>query len=129
MTLIVPNVAEVLALVWFLQAEDLFLRLYSNDYTPVEGATLASFTEVDGGGYAAKTLDKDNWTISSGAPSFGLYSRQEFIFSGTTTLTNVYGYYVSDAADIVRWAERFALTPVAPIAGSKIRITPRFEAS
>lgn len=129
MTLIVPNVMEVLALNWLLKTEDLFLRLYSNDYTPVETSTFNSYVEVAGGGYATKTLDKDNWTIFSGEPSYGLYVRQDFTFTGATTLTNIYGYYVSDVAGVVRWAERFGTAPVAPIAGSKIRITPRLEAS
>lgn len=129
MTLIVPNVAEVLALNWFLMSEDLFLRLYSNNYTPTETDTLASFTEVAGGGYAAKTLGWGSWTINSGAPSYGIYTRQEWIFTGPTTLTNIYGYYVTDVLGVLRWAERFVVTPIAPIAGSKIRVTPRFEAS
>ena len=35
---------------------DLYLKLYTNDYTPVSGSVPASFTEAAGGGYAHKAL-------------------------------------------------------------------------
>ena len=132
MTLVVPNVGEVLALEKYLEEEDLTLKLYSNNVVPAESNTAASFTEVSGGGYASKTLDKDNWTITSGAPSFGSYAAQDFTFTGVTDAPGtIYGYYVVDAANVLRWAERFSesVVPFEPVNGSLIRITPRFEAS
>lgn len=132
MAIVVPNAFEVLVLNWILKTENLSLRLYSNNYTPVEGSTLAAFTEVIGGGYAAKTLIAANWTNTAGDPSFGLYAQQTFSFTGPTSApSTIYGYYVVDAANVVRWAERFpgANVPFTPVAGSSIRITPRFEAA
>lgn len=132
MAIVVPNTFEELVLAWILNNENLSLRLYSNNYTPVEGSTLGAFTQVAGGGYAAKTLVAGNWVITPGDPSFGLYAQQTFGFTGATTAPGtIYGYYVVDSSNVVRWAERFpgANVPFTPIAGSSIKITPRFEAA
>ena len=132
MTLVVPNVGEVLALEQYLESEDLFMRLYSNNVTPGETDTAATYTQVAGGGYAQKTLDKDNWTIVAGAPSTGTYAQQVWNFTGATTAPGtIYGIYVVDAAGVLRWAERFgaSIVPFSPIAGSTIRYTPVFSAS
>ena len=132
MPLIVPNAGELLVLEDFLQSGPLSLRLYSNNYTPVEGTTTAAFTEVAGGGYARKTLNIGDWILTSGDPSFGLYAQQTFSFTGTTTAPGtIYGYYVVNALEVTLWAERFAagVLPFSPIAGSSIKITPRLECS
>lgn len=132
MTLIVPNVGEVKALELYLKSENLFLRLYSNNVTPGESDTIATYTQVSGGGYAQKTLTAASWTVSSGNPSSGLYAAQDFEFTGATDAPGtVYGYYVVDGSNILRWAERFpeGVLPFSPVLGSLIRVTPRFEAS
>lgn len=132
MTIITPNGAEVLALQSILN-QTLTLKLYSNDLTPGETNTAASCTEVTGGGYTPKTLVSGSWTITEGAPSYGLYDTElDFIFTGATDAPGtIYGYYVIDSNGAIRWIERFpeAILPFTPIAGSTIRITPRYEAS
>lgn len=131
MSIVVPNVGEEIVLDKYLD-EPLTLKLYSNNYTPVEGSTNANFTEVAGGGYAAKTLAVANWVVTPGDPTVALYAQQTFAFTGPTTAPGtIYGYYVVDALNVVRWAERFpaANVPFTPVAGSSIRITPRFECS
>lgn len=131
MTLIVPSVAEVLVLNSIL-GETLNLKLYSNNITPSETDTAATFTEVIGGGYIAKTLVAD-WTITSGNPSYGTYPiTQDFVFTGVTNTPGVvYGYFVIGPDGVLRWAERFpeAVLPFTPINGSLIRLIPRFECS
>lgn len=132
MAIVVPNAFEVLVLEWILNNVNLSLRLYSNDYTPVEGSTLASFTEVAGGGYTPKTLTAGGWTVTAGDPSFGTYAQQIFNFTGATNAPGtIYGYFILDPSNVVRWAERFpgANVPFTPISGSSIKINPRFEAS
>lgn len=127
-----PNVAEVLVLEQYLEAEDLTLKLFSNNVTPAEGDTAASYTSVAGGGYAAKTLDKDLWTILSGDPSSGEYAAQDFTFTGATNAPGtIYGYFIVDAANVLRGAERFdaGVVPFTPVNGSLIRITPRLQVS
>lgn len=132
MSIVVPNAYEVIVLNNILKTDTLSLRLYSNNYVPVEGATLASFTEVAGGGYSRISLAIGGWTNTAGDPSFGLYAQQTFGFTGPTTAPGtIYGYFVVDPSNVVRWAERFpgANVPFTPIAGSSIKITPRFEAA
>lgn len=132
MTLVVPNVGEELALNKYLKLENLTLKLYSNNITPGETDTAATYTEVAGGGYASKTLTAASWTVTPDAPTVGLYAAQDFTFTGVTDAPGtIYGYYVVDAANVLRWAERFdaGVVPFTPVLGSVIRITPRFEAS
>lgn len=132
MSIVVPNVGEQVVLQDYLQDGPLTLKLYSNNYTPVEGSTAASFTEVSGGGYVAKTLAAIGWTITPADPSFATFIAQVFGFTGPTNAPGtIYGYYIVDASNVVRWAERFpsAVVPFTPIAGSSINITPRLECS
>lgn len=132
MSIVVPNVGEQIVLQGYLQSGPLTLKLYSNNYTPVEGSTAANFTEVVGGGYVAKTLATAGWTITAADPSFALYAAQTFGFTGPTNAPGtIYGYFIVDALNVVRYAERFpsAVVPFTPISGSSINITPRLECS
>ena len=130
MPVVVPNVAESLVLNSFLKSANLFLALYSNNVTPGETDTFATYTPVTGGGYALKTLVAASWTITAGAPSFGLYAQQTFSFTGATGAPGViYGCYIYDASNVLRFAQRFDVVPFTPRAGATIRITPRLEAS
>lgn len=130
MPVVVPNVAELLVLNSFLKSANLFLALYSNNVTPGETDTFATYTPVAGGGYALKTLVAANWVNTSGAPSFGLYAQQTFNFTGVTTAPGtIYGCYIYDVSNVLRFAQRFSVVPFTPIAGARIRITPRLECS
>lgn len=110
---------------------NLTLRLYTNDYTPVDTSTAGSFTEAAGGGYAAKTLTAGSWTVSAGNdPSDATYASQSFIFTGALTgNTSIYGYYVVDADNVLIWAERLtaAFTPTAN--NDQLDISPKFQLS
>lgn len=130
MSLIVPDVAEVDALTKILTPA-LTIRLYSNNYVPVAASVAGSFTEVVGGGYAAKPLTFANWVIASGAPSTASYPAQTWTFTGPTNAPgNVYGYYVTrDSDGLLLWAERFVAVPFVPVAGSVITVTPVFTAN
>lgn len=130
MAIVIPNVTEAAVLAAFLETEDLFLRLYSNNVTPSEGSTAATFTQVAGGGYSQITLDKDDWTITTGDPTFATQVQKTFSFTGPTNAPGtIYGYYVVNGAGVLQWAERFpgANVPFTPINGSSIKITPRME--
>lgn len=129
MSLIVPAVGQILALQKILNLS-LSLKLYSNDYTPVNGSTAGNFTEVAGGGYSAKTLAYGNWTMTSGNPSYASCVHQDFIFTGTTDAPGViYGYYIVSGSTVY-WAERFdaPYSPITPVASTFLRITPRIQA-
>ena len=105
---------------------DLTLHLYSNDVTPGESDTAATYTEVSGGGYAAKTLTGASWTITPGAPSEAAYVEQTFTFSSVPGVANVYGYFVKRGSTLY-WAERLPSAPfVIATAGDEVRVTPKF---
>lgn len=129
MTIIVPNVGEVAIAEEFLN-QSLYLKLYSNNLVPNELSTAASFNEVTGGGYVAKLLSFEDWTISDQGIAIGTI--RDFSFTAPTTGPgSIYGYYIVDAEGILRWAERFptSVLPFVPVAGSLIRITPRIQVS
>lgn len=132
MTLFVPQ-ASLAALLTDILGESFTLKLYSNNITPSGADTAASYTEVSGGGYLAKTLTSANWIITSGDPAVALYNAvQDFNFTGTTTAPGtIYGYFIIRVSDsTLVYAERFppANVPLTPVNGSLVRLTPRITA-
>lgn len=127
----IPNAIEVEVLTALLTPAHT-LRLYGNDYTPVDSSVTANFTEIAGGGYAAKPITFANWTITAGTPSLAAYAFQQWIFSGVINAPGtIYGYYITrDSDSKLLSAERFpsANVPFSPIAGSKIVVLPRLSA-
>src|SRR3990167_11508210 len=83
------------------------VRLYSNDYDAVEGSVAGDFTEVVGGGYAAKTLTRGSWNAAStdgGGVTSATYAAQTWSWTGAAT---VVGYFVVGATSgSLLWAER-----------------------
>lgn len=133
MTLVVPNSGEALILEVLVNKsaqENLRLKLFSNNLTPVEATVIGDFTEASGSGYADKLLTGATWNAAVlGAPSYITYPAQTFTFSGA--LGNVYGYYiVGNTSAALYWAERFTSAPInIASAADTITITPRLEAS
>lgn len=96
MALVMADVGEVVNLNSMLRTttpEAQTLKLYSNNVTPAEGDTAATFTESVASGYAAVPLTRGTWT--GAATSVGVtsttYPQQTFTFTGTGT---IYGYFV-----------------------------------
>jgi hypothetical protein len=130
MGLVVPDTLETETLNNVL-GSPLTLKLYSNNKVPAGGDNAAAYTEVAGGGYASKPLTLANWNIVAGAPSAATYNAlQQWTFSGPTNAPGtIYGYFVTRNSDgKLMWAERFPAgsLPFSPIAGSNIRILPKF---
>lgn len=126
MTLLVPNVGEVIIMENFLNKtapEDLRLKLYSSDTTPSESDTDATYTETSGGGYADEALTAASWVVTPGNPTSGAYPEVVFTFTGAAG--NVYGYYVvQETSGDLMWAERFTNAPLnIQNNGDEIRIT------
>jgi len=117
--------------VWPAGGKNLTLRLYTNDYTPVEGSTAGNFTEAAGGGYAAKTLTNGSWTQSQvGGIEQVAYAEQTFNFTGPLSgSATVYGYFVTDADGVIVFAERGAASFQPAVDGDAIPIIPKFQAS
>ena len=128
---VIPNVAETIALNYLCNKdapEDLVLKLFTNDVTPDEASTHASFTEATEAGYAAKTINGAGWTVTAGDPSQAAAAEQTFAI---TEAGSFYGYYIVRATtgDLVA-AERFSGAPyVLPAGGGEINVTPTLTAS
>ena len=109
--------------------QDLSLRLYTNNYTPVEATTEASVTEATGNGYAAKSLTASSWVTTAGDPSDVTYPEQTFTFTGA--LGNVYGYYLTqNTSSKLIIAELFSDGPYdVQNNGDEIKVTVKIELS
>ena len=134
MALLVPDVGEVRLLSYSLNKltpEDQVLKLYKNNYTPVEGSVAGDFTEATFTGYAAVNLARGSWTVATVAGlTTAAYAQQAFTSSADQTLENEYGYFVVGATSgVLWWAERFTGAPF-PIQfnGDQINVTPKINA-
>lgn len=132
MTIVVPNTGEVIALSYLVNKtapENLVYCLFTNNITPAETDTTATYTLAAGGGYADKTLTGASWAVTGGAPSAAAYAAQTWTFSGALTAgATIYGYFAKRATsgDLVL-AETFtAFTPAA--SGDSITLTPNITA-
>ncbi len=126
MALLVPDVGEVLLLSYALNKvapTDVKLRLYTNNYTPVEGSVIADFTEAVATGYAAIALAGADWTIATSA-GVSTAEQPQKTFTLTAASTD-YGYYITNnSGSQVLWAERFSDAPHnIPSGGGTEKIT------
>lgn len=116
---------------WAVAGKNLTLKLYTNDITPADTDTAGTYTEANGGGYGAATLNNGSWTVTvANDPSDAVYAQQTFTFSGPLTGNpDIYGYFVVDADGVLVWAERFGakFTPIN--SGDNIKVTPKFRLS
>ena len=125
--LLVPDVGEVLMLSYSLNkiapGDSVKLKLFTNDYTPVEASVIASFTEAVAAGYAAIDLAKADWSIATDTGVTTAAQAQK-TFTLTAASTN-YGYYITnnDGSQVL-WAERFSDAPhTIPAGGGTEKIT------
>jgi hypothetical protein len=130
MTLVVPNSAETIILEYILNKsapENLDIKLYSNDVTPSETDTIATYTEVSGGGYIHKELTPASWSISPGNPTTSEHTQVSWDFTGSAGLG--YGYFiVRRSSGELLWAERFTNGPYnITQSGDAIKVTPRLN--
>lgn len=114
MAALVVNNGEAVALSYLTgkttTTEALKLRLYTNNVTPSEADTSATYTAAVGGGYADISIPRGDWTVSAGAPSTATLPAQVWTFTGplTTNLT-IYGYVlVRDTTGDLILAENFS---------------------
>jgi hypothetical protein len=126
MALVVPSGAEermLDTLVNFVSPETLVLRLYTNNYTPVEASLVGNFTEAAGFGYSSVSLTPASWTTTPGNPTTAAYPQVTFTFTGA--LGNVYGYYITQTTSgLLMWAELFTDGPYNIVNnGDQIKIT------
>lgn len=116
---------------WPDAGNNLFLRLFTNNYTPVDTSVTGDFTEASGGGYAEITLSRGSWTVTVGHdPSDATYAQQTFTFTGPLAgSASVYGYFVADADDVTIFAETFVYPFTPYYNGDLVKITPLVKLS
>lgn len=135
MALLMPNRGEVITLAGIVNKssagspQNLILRLFTNNYTPVDGSTEDNFTQATFSGYYPRTLTGSSWTITSGAPSYATYAIQTFTAASGSQNQNVYGYYlIQQTSGWIMWAERFSDAPyLVNDLADYIKVTPRIE--
>lgn len=101
------------------------LKLYKNDYTPIQTSTGTDFTVADFTNYVDKTLTRTGWgaasTVSNKASA--TYGTQQSWTCGATGNT-IYGYYILGASSgKVLWAERFSSARTLA-SGDVLNLTP-----
>ena len=134
MALVIPNAGEADTASYYVNKsapQNLVLRLYTNNYTPIGSSTTGSFTEATGGGYVALEINGADWTITPGAPTVAAAPQQTFSCDGTGGVQLCYGYYMTRAVSgVIAHAERFSNGPYSfTNDGDAIKVTPRIEFS
>jgi hypothetical protein len=132
MPLNVPNTGENIALEALVNktaAQNLVLRLYSNNITPSDTDVAGTYTEATFAGYASITLVGATWNAAA-AGSIAYSAQQTFTRSSTGTLENIYGYYCTQlASGVLVYSERDGAAPFAITnSGDNVKITPTITA-
>jgi hypothetical protein len=138
MTITVSNEGEKLlleAMVGKTAAAALKLKLYTNNITPGQTDTVATYTEMGAvQGYAAKSLATASWAAGVAGTGTGTslsnkasisYAQQTFTADGTGGAQTVYGYFITDnAGATLICAEKFGSPQTYSTSGDTIKITP-----
>ena len=130
MVTVVPDTSEVAMLEHIVNKtanSDLVLRLYTNNYTPIETSIATDFIEAEGNGYFSITLTGSSWSVTSGNPCVASFVQQTFTFTGS--LGSVYGFYVTRGNGDLMWAEKFASVVNVANNGDAIKVTLSFTLS
>lgn len=111
--------------------DNLTLKLFTNDVTPDDASTAATFTVAAGGGYASTLLLPDSFaTATVGGIAQASHPRQTFIFTGALTGNQIiYGYFVVDADGVLVWAERAAAPFTPTLNNDRYMVDPIFKLS
>mgnify|MGYP003345521216 CR=1 FL=1 len=111
MALVVPLASSDRLLGWLVNTQNsnnLKIKLFTNAHTVASGTTESDLTEATYSGYASLTLTRGSFTIAqSGGKSVATYADKVFgpASSGSQVIK---GYYVTDSADNLLWAENFS---------------------
>ena len=134
MAIIVPNGAEQTALkmiINYASPENLVLKLYTNNYTPIATSTESDFTVASGGGYSSVTLTGASWTVSTNGSgqAEAVYAQQTFTFTGALSgSATIYGWVlVQSSSGYLIAAEKSANTFTPASNGDTWYITPRLQ--
>jgi hypothetical protein len=107
--------------------QDLRVRLYTNNYTPIDASTEANFTEMGAvQSYAYVDLTAGNWVISGSEPKLAAYPQITWSFTAGGP-TSIYGYTVGQqTSGKALWGELFTGGPfVVQNLGDEVKVTPK----
>ena len=133
MALNFPDTGENIALETLVNktaAQNLVLKLYSNNITPSDTDVAGTYTEATFSGYAAATLTGATWGAAAGGTiTYG--AQQTFTRNSTGAAENIYGYYViQTTSGTLVYSERDGSAPFAVTNnGDAIKITPTISAN
>ncbi len=106
------------------------VRLFTNDYTPVNSTVVSDLVEYSGWGYTPKNLGNP---VDQGVDVTGrdvwLFPEVEWIASGSGSTNIVWGYWIDFTAPLtgkrrLLTIQRFNASQVFLNAGDRIRFTP-----
>lgn len=108
--------------------QDLTVRLFTNNHTPVVTDTASAFTECALSGYANVTLTPASW---SGSTTGGLatytYPAITFTFNAYAGGTTIYGYYVTIPGVTGVLAELFSTPYAVPSGGGTLTVNITYQ--
>jgi hypothetical protein len=117
-----------------LPASASLVHLYTNNYVPIAGTVLASFTEATFGGYSSMGLGiPTQLPVSPDGRAAWVWPQSIWTANGVNLPTIVYGYWVDfldplTAGRRVGWAQRFQSAQGLWALGQTIRFTLSFGA-
>ena len=131
MALLFPVTGENIALEYIVNKdapENLVLVPYKNNYTPVDGSTVANFTAATDFADNDVTLAGANWDAAASGTITATTTTTFSVTAGTPTET-IYGYFMKRAVggELV-YAERFATAYTLANVGDKVKIKPKITA-
>lgn len=131
--LVVVSTAVLTNALDFFEAEDYYLKLFTDDdYAPVAAMAPGDFTEANGGGYAHKTIDssEDFTEEYVNSPPDIILPEQTFTFTGVMTGNQtVYGWYLIKQDSSAVRAAKLLDAPYTPASGGgSLKFTPRIPA-
>lgn len=133
--MVLPLEARKLALKLILNnsaGQDLKLKLYTNNYTPIGSSVAGDFTIAAGGGYADKTLSGASWTFTDDGVDDGkaTYADQTWTFTGTLTgSATVYGWIIVQATSgLILAAEKLSSSFLPATNGDNLTLSPAIRA-
>lgn len=101
------------------------LRIFQNNITPADTDTVALYTESTFTGYAGTALTAASWSITTAHPAVATYPQVTFTSSANQTAQSEYGYYITNAAGALMFAERFSDGPYSvSVLNQTIKVTP-----
>jgi len=100
------------------------LRLYKNNYTPIDSTLASDMTEADFSGYSQVGITMGSPTEVANKAKSVATAAAVFTHNGGGTANTIYGYYVYDTIlGACLWAERFGSSQLMTNNGDEISVT------